>query len=262
MPNTQIACAYTARATGQSAVNLGADLAEVPIETSLPLIWGCTPKTDATVIASPDVTRTITLAIGSAFSSSGGITVTGGSPRGSIASAIFTSSPPTDYGAPPIVSFTDTTGSGATAAVTMAAGAFNILSGGSGYTGATTAAVVGGNLAPGGRVATVTPHFTLGVLTSITIVDGGVGYTSFAEVVLTDSGGGSGAVVFMTLTPVGIAIYQPGSGYTAPTMRLTPWFTSGAPDDSNQAGCFSNWMTEILAAGAGSVVSAALPVLS
>lgn len=263
MSNTTITCPYQATATNQSIPDLQTILAGVPIDLSLPRLWGVVPTADATTNPSGStVQRVIVLTMGTAFTGAGPV-VDGGEKASPIRSVTLPGGLPTNYGAPPIVSFPDATGSGATAFVEMGLGTIEILNGGTGYTGVTTVAtVVGGDLAPGGVPAQVTPTVALGVVTGITIVNPGKGYNVFPQIVISDTGGGSGAVVVAALTPVGITLQQQGNDYRAPELTLTPFFKSCCPDTADQSAPFKNWMTQVLADGAQTAINALAPTIT
>jgi len=235
----------------------------VPLDLSLPRAMGVVPISDGVGASSLDVTRTIVLGIGTGASSSSAPVVPGGSTKGPIVSCAVPGGVPSDYGAPPILSFTDATGSGATAVAICGIGTVFIIAGGSGYTGATEVTLRGGDLAPDGAPATLLPIIGgLGAITGVNVTSRGSGYNTFAEVIFTDSGGGSGAIAYAALKPVAITMYQQGEGYTAPTLVITPFFRNCCPDSDHQEDCFRNWMTQILQEGAQTSVSAAVPVVS
>lgn len=71
---------------------------------------------------------------------------------------------------------------------------------------------------PAARTATGTAVITSEFVTSITLTDGGAGYTSDPSVTIT-GGGGSGAMAIATVNGgevTGFSIISPGSGYTSP----------------------------------------------
>lgn len=265
MPNVQVSCPYVVRATGQTVADLAVVLAAVPLDLALPRLWGVVPIADATTASTPgptEVERVITMRFGTAGSFAGVAVTDSGELRSPIRSCAVPGGIASNFGAPPILSFSDATGAGASAIAICGAGTVFVINGGAGYTGATTARAIHGDLAPGGVDATFTPVIGGGVITGVTVVTPGSGYNTFAELVFTDTGGGSGAVAYVALTPVAIAMGQLGQGYSAPSLVVTPFFTSCAPDSSNQEGCFANWMTQILAEGVQSVVKAISPAIS
>lgn len=251
MAHSQLHCSYKAFATGVDPADLATLLAAVPLDLTLPRALGIIPTSDAVSNDATSATRAITLNFGSAiYSTTAGINDSFGALQGPINSAAVQGGVPTNYPCPPVLSFEDPTGSGATGFVDMGVGAAIILNGGGAYTGATVATLVGGDLKPGGSPAIITPVIGGGVITGITIVSPGRGYTTFPQVVLTDSGGGSGAVVLMSLTPAAYVIMQNGQAYSNPTLVLTPRFIDGCPDTSDQTVNVKGWMTAQLAQGA------------
>jgi FtsP/CotA-like multicopper oxidase with cupredoxin domain len=101
----------------------------------------------------------------------------------------------------------------------------NVTAGGSGYT-APSVAITGGAGTGGTAVATVTG----GVVSSITITNPGIGYTTTPTVTIT-GGGGSGATATATLVGnelSAIAVTTGGSGYTSPTVAFNGGTGSGA----------------------------------
>lgn len=265
MANSQIALTYKAESTGASPAALLALLSAVPLDLTLPRAVGVIPSSDVTTDDATSATRTIVLKMGAAYSTTAGVNDSFGATRGPIRSAVVQGGVPADYPCPPILSFTDPTGSGANGFAVMGLGGVHILAPGTGYhPSTTTALLVGGNLAPGGTPAVVTPTFTSTALTGVTIVSPGSGYTTFPQVVLVDTNAspGAGAVAVMTLTPVAYVIEQQGQGYSAPTLVLTPGFVDGCPDSYDQSVFFKNWMTTLLQAGALTAVQATNPVIS
>lgn len=268
MAHSQIVCAYKCSAVGNvSASNLATRMAAVPLDLSLPKLVGLIPSADATATVGNVVTRTITLKMGSLYTSFAGFTVNVGSP----ASAILGYTLPgsglhLDYPAPPVVSVLDSAagghGAGAIIGLSMGIGAANVIAGGSGYTGATTMTVP----APigSGVAAVLTPTIALGAITGFTIVMRGSGYGNFEQVTITDSGGGTGAVVYASLTPVKASLFLPGSSYTTPQMNMVTRFQNSFPDSSSavQASAVRSWMTLALSQALSSPIVEVAPVVS
>jgi hypothetical protein len=286
MPNTQIVCAYSVTAVGaQSPAQLQALLAAVPLDYALPRKLGLIPTADTTSTAVNVVTRSITLKMGSifTFSGAGNIAVDTGTPASPIRSVTLPGGLLTNYAAPPIVSFADPApgkGFGAIAQLSMGIGAAVVLAGGTGYTGATKLTVKGGNqgglTTSGGSdlnaplppvytppvPAVLTPTIIGGQILGFAIVNPGTGFTTFPEIIATDTGGGTGAIILASLVPVSVRLFGGGSSYTAPVCTFTPLFQSSAPDTSNQAGTMVNWMTQSFANALESSMVAAAPVVS
>ncbi|HZL65511.1 MAG TPA: hypothetical protein VFD50_11290 [Thermoleophilia bacterium] len=102
----------------------------------------------------------------------------------------------------------------------------NVTAGGSGYT-VPSVAITGGGGTGGTAVATVTG----GVVSSITITNPGIGYTTAPTITI--SGGGATTDATATATVVGneinaIAVTTGGAGYTSPTVAFTGGTGSGA----------------------------------
>ncbi len=126
-------------------------------------------------------------------------------------------SPGAGYTAP-TVSFT---GDGVDAAASTAGpvdGLF-LVAGGSGYVSPTVTFVGGGGT---GATATATVDVS-GTIVSITLVNGGDGYSSAPVIEITDAiGTGAGAVATATIAVTSIAVTNPGTGYTsAPSVVIT-----------------------------------------
>jgi hypothetical protein len=265
MANTQVSCAYVVRATGQTVANMAVFLAAVPLDLALPRLWGVVPIADATTPSFPgpsEVERAIHLGFGTGGTFAGVAVLDGGEKRSPIRRCAVPGGIAGDFGAPPVLSFTDATGAGASAIVNCGLGTVFLLNGGTGYGGGTTAKPINNNPAKGGSPGTLSVTVVAGVITAVTVTGTGGNLTTFAEVEFDNTGGGSGAVAYVALKPISISMQQLGQGYTAPSLVVTPFFSDCAPDASNQAGCFANWMTQVLATGVQSVVKALAPVIT
>lgn len=124
-----------------------------------------------------------------------------------------------------------------------------------------------------GTPATAHAAVALGVITSITLDTGGIGYVSIPAVVITDpTGVGSGAKATVSMGVGEIVMIYGGKGYLAaapPTVTLTPFFKSMFPDLASvpatlvsQAKPFWDFMTSALVQGTLSPVRADAPVVS
>jgi hypothetical protein len=264
MAHSQIVCAYTVTAAGNQAIAaLAARFAAIPLELGTLQLVGLVPSADSTATTGNAATRTITLKMGSSYSSAAGFMLTHGSAQGPILGYAPPGSVNTDYPATPVVQVTDNPGPGfgAKLGIAMGIGGFHILSGGSGYSAATKCTV---STPPGGVAAVLTPVIALGVITGITIVSPGSGYATFEQVVVTDSGGGSGAEIFSTLTPVSGAVYSGGSSYASPLATYVTAFQESFPDANAaaQAAAVIGWMSGIFSQQLQSPVTEAAPVVS
>jgi hypothetical protein len=264
MANSKIVCAYAAQAFSQSTGSLTALLSGVGLKTAHLKTVSLFPSADATALVGATATRTITLKMGSLFSQTSNIVIPSGQTRGPILSVGLTGGVHTDYASPPIVSFTDPTGSGAKASAIMGAGATVMFANGSGYNPATTTVTLANaQLDPKGTPAVLTPIIVAGAFMGVTIVSPGSGYNRFGTLVIVDSSGaGSGAVGIMSLKPVSIKMFSGGNGYTGPTMTLTPAFIARCPDSGNQAGMIKGWMKSVLAQLTGLAIQELAPVVS
>jgi hypothetical protein len=264
---TSILCQYNLIVSGnQSQASLAARLAAVPLDLSLPRMWGLIPTSDVTSTPSATIVeRVIELNMGNTFSAP--ITaVQDSSPlHGRVRSLILGST--TGYLAgPPIVNFSAPNPSGLKAAASPVMGLKQVLiaNGGLGYTGATTAALVGGNLAPGGTPATLGAITLIGgSVTSVAVANPGSGYTTYPQIVFTDSGGGSGASAYGGLNLVGVTLNSGGSLYSAPpTVTLTSLFFASTPGEVGGEVTdytMGNWMTGQMQIGTRSPIQAFSP---
>jgi hypothetical protein len=112
---------------------------------------------------------------------------------------------------------------------------------------------------PATRMATGTAVINSGFVTSITLLDGGVGYTSTPTVTFTD-GGGSGATATASLVDgavTGFTITSPGSGYTsAPTVSI-----DSPPEPTATTNFVTYWSNDGTSlTGSEPVASVSLPV--
>ncbi len=112
---------------------------------------------------------------------------------------------------------------------------------------------------PATRTASGTAVITSGFVTSITLIDGGVGYTSAPTVTLT-GGGGSGASATASLIDgavTGFTITSPGFGYTsAPTVSV-----ASPPEPTATTNYITYWSNDgSSVAGSEPVASVSLPV--
>jgi hypothetical protein len=266
MPNSQISSQFSVTAVGtQRIAALAAALAAVSLDVDLLRVFGLWPFSDATVTSGQTATRTVVVVMGVG---NFGATVTmpggGGGFVQSVALSAFTPSP---WAAPPVLQFvggSPVLAAKATVQMGLDTSLVEIIKPGSGYTGATVASLVGGQLAPGGVPAVLgAPTILGGGITGVPVTSPGSGYTTYPQIIFTDSGGGSGAVAFALLNPVGITLTSGGRGYvTPPTIQATAVFKAGYPDVSNQAGTVRGWMQTVLADALRSPIASSVPVVS
>ena len=251
---TKIICTYFFNVTGnQTQASLHARCAAVPLDLSLPQLWGLIPNIDVTHDVGTAVQRDITLTC-----DTGTAAITAhqkANPTTGEVDSLTLGSTSGYFAAPPILSFSAFNpdgGQGAAAVPIMGVKVAVIANSGTGYNGATTTAkLVGGNIAPGGVPATLGAITLIGgVVTNVVIATPGSGYTTFPQIVITDTGvtPGSGAEIFGGLNLVGVTLTNPGKGYSAPpTVTVNPYFqasntefgTVGEVNDFD----FANWMT-------------------
>ncbi|MDR3638959.1 MAG: proprotein convertase P-domain-containing protein [Isosphaeraceae bacterium] len=154
------------------------------------------------------------------------------------------------YTTAPTVSFTGGGGSGAAGVATISNGvvtAVTLTAGGSGYTSVPTVVLSGGGgtgalataqissvvtevMGPAGRIDGPQTYSNQGIK-SVSVTNGGSGYTTAPTVTIT-GGGGSGAAAYATISGglvTSITLTSAGSGYTStPTVTLTGGGGTGA----------------------------------
>jgi|SRR5579871_317459 len=270
MTNSLITCAYTLTAVGaQSIATLTPRFAAVPLDLTIPRLFGLLPESDSTAApVGTSVTRTIVFRMVPNTPAAASIVLLGGQPLGKIAH-VSLSVAGFGYAKPPIVSF-GTPGAKGQAHARGQVVSGIVLQGGSGYTGATVATFVGGEVEPTGTVAKATPNISAGVITGVTMVSAGQGYQSYPDIVFTDSGGGSGASGIGALEVENVVVDNPGDGYSASTpVTLTPVFPASFPDASQAGGAngqgqvLQGWMLQELQQALNTTyIVAAVPVVS
>jgi hypothetical protein len=263
---TKIICAYELTVSGnQSQASLAARFAAVPLDLSLPQMWGLIPIEDVTTEpTAKEILRTITLHFDNA-----GATLTPVQDTDPLHGGIdsLTLGATSGYFAgPPVITISPSPipgGKPAAAVAIMGVTEAIVANGGSGYTGASVATLVGGNLAPGGTPATLGPIALIGgVVSSIAIATPGSGYTTFPTIVITDSGGGSGAEVYGGLQIVGTTMTAHGSLYSSlPTITVTALFNASVPGEMAETtdATMANWMTGQLQIATRSPINAFVP---
>lgn len=266
MPNSQISSQFSVAAVGtQTIAALAAALTAVPIDVDLLRLYSLWPSSDSTSTTGQKATRTIVADMGT-----GGFAATVTMPGGgggfvqSIALAAFSPSP---WAAPPILQFVGGSPiqpAQATVQMGLNTNLIEIINPGHGYV-TPVASLVGGQLASGGTPAVLgTPTFDGGGhIASIPVVSAGSGYTTYPQIVITDTGGGSGFIGFALLNPVGLTLVSPGKEYQSPpSITATAVFKVGYPDSSNQAASIRGWMQSILADALRSPIASSVPVVS
>jgi hypothetical protein len=247
LPST-INCNYDLTIMGNTPQSvLETIMAAVPLDLSLPRQYGCIPTSDLIIRGdAADSKRAITLGMGQGLAPVTAALPAGGGGR---VKTLTLGGVSGYFAAPPIFTFSPPQAAGgrtAAAIPTMGMSQVIISKGGSGYTVAVTATLVGGNLAPGGVPATLgaITRGLGGAITSVAVATLGSGYTTYPQIVFTDSGGGSGADAYGGLQVIAVTLTEKGSGYTAaPTVTTTCLYNASTFEFSGRSPTFENWMT-------------------
>ena len=247
MPNTILTYAATGNlVTTPSAAALAA-LKKIPIDLTLPQIWGLLPISDVPALAFPALNRTIVCQMTPTVADAAGTVVMTGD-QGAVKSITMTN-PGGLYGMPPVLTFVGGNPlQPAQAVAVCAVGGCIVLLGGAGYTGATIVTFKG-QLAPGGVQATGTVTVAFGAVTGIVMTNTGGPYVQPPAAVISDTGGGAGAEVVAGLSLSGATVTYGGTGYqAAPTAVFTPLFKQMVPDsagNANQQATLKGWMDQV-----------------
>jgi hypothetical protein len=245
MPNSLITCPYKLTAVGaQPIASFASAMAAVPVDLTLPNLYGLLYSSDATATSGQTVTRTLQFTMVPSPAATAFTTVASGDSQGFSLTGLTLDSGGDGYAAPPLITFAITSGNpplrAARAHALMGASSANVLVGGTGYSGTPTV-TFHGPLAPGGVQAT--GHVTLsGNAVSALIIDTPGGpYTAPPTVNIS---GGTGAIVSVALNVTSLILDDPGRGYaTAPSVNFAPSFKQFFPDAShNQASSLSEFM--------------------
>ena len=137
---------------------------------------------------------------------------------------VIVTDPGTGYTSAPLVNFSgDSGGTGATATAQIASGsvtAVTVTNRGSGYASPPMVNFVGGGPAKAGVLP---QHIIAGTITKVTALDPGMGYTSAPNVIIS-GGGGRGAKAAAQIADGKLAtltVTDGGSGYSAPRVELS-----------------------------------------
>lgn len=251
MPNTILTYTATGSIVTTSGTAALAALKLVPLDLTLPRIWGLLPITDTPAFGFPNLTRTVVAQMTPTIGDATGTAVLGvGGNSGNVASVTMTAEGGL-YACPPVVTFT---GGGP---VQPAQGFANCkvrgciaLLGGSGYTAATVV-TFRGPLAPGGVPATGTVTVIAGAVTGIVMTNTGGPYLQQPDAIISDTGGGKGAEVVAGLSVSSVGVTFGGVGYqTVPTVVFTPLFKQMVPDSAGNAAqqaTLKGWMDGFIA---------------
>jgi hypothetical protein len=238
--------AFLTIAGNQTQATLAALMAAVPLDLTLPQLWGVIPTSDVTAnLTATSTRRRIRLDYGLGTAAITANMFVGDNNGGSVASLTL-GVEAGFFAAPPILVFS---GGGtpvvpASAVPIMGVTQSVVARGGIGYTGAATAALVGGNLAPGGVPATL-GAITLagGHVVAVAIATAGSGYTTYPTIVVTDPAATQQAEVYGALQIVDLTLINAGTAYgSAPTITTTPVFPTNLAPGELDGACFSQWM--------------------
>lgn len=250
MPNTILTYVATGSIVTTPGAAALAALKRVPVDLTLPRIWGLLPISDAPVFAFPNLVRTIVCQMTPTVADAAGTVVMAGGNPGAVASVTMTN-PGGLYGMPPVLTFAGGNPTNpAQGLASCAVGGCVVLLGGTGYTGATIVTFTG-PLAPGGVPATGTVTVAFGAVTGIVITNTGGPYLQPPVAVISDTGGGVGAEVVAGLSVAAVVITYKGAGYqAAPAAVFTPLFKQMVPDsagNANQQATLKGWMDGFIA---------------
>ena len=246
---TKIQADYFLTVVGnQTQATLDGLMKAVPLDLSLPRLWGVIPTSDTLSILSSSLIRRRILCDFGLGTAAITANMFPGDGNRSIVQSLTLGAEAGFFAAPPILVFSGGNPELAASAVpVMGVATALVARGGAGYTGAATAALVGGNLAPGGTPATLGAITVVaGAVTAVAIATAGSGYTTWPEIVVTDPAATVQAEVYGGLQIVSLTLISPGLGYdSAPTITTTPVFpTNLLPGEVNDT-TLANWMTGI-----------------
>lgn len=262
--SSQITCAYSATAVGSlTGLALQSAMAAIALDSDLLNAYGLRVTLDQTSAASsPLIVRTIVLAMGPSVAATATTTLFPGDGSGSPIDAVVMGTAGLDYIAPPVVTVPPANVRGGLLHANLGVLSTTVAAGGALYPSGTVVKFVGGQLAPGGVVPTATPTVLAGVVTGVTMLTPGGPYATPPTAILAGAGG-SGGVLVVHLGLTGIAIDDPGLGYTSPPpVTITPLFKSLFPDGTDQVSPLAGWMTEIFQSGLKGPVVASVPVVA
>jgi hypothetical protein len=248
---TTITCPYSLTVVGgQSVASLQALMAAVPIDFALPQMYGLRLTADSIGAVGQVITRTLTFSASPSVVATASLSLVPGNGSGSPLDSVGSITPGAGYAGPPIIATSSGTAPNKPAQLvaTMELTDVLIIKGGAGYTGATRVDFVGGQLAPGGVQATASVTVEGGAVTAITPVTPGGPYNVPPTVVISDVGGGAGAVGSAGLGVSGIDIVYVGMGYVPaapPGLAFTPIFDSRFLSGSDRASSLRNFMKSV-----------------
>ena len=268
---TTITTAYHVAQGGASLTTLQAEVAAVPVPPEIINVFGLRITSDLTTIGSGEVVRNIVFSmIPSPAGSATADIDSDGRLRGMTVTAAGEY-----YAQPPVISFTGSMITPPKARAGLKVIATDIDSGGSGYTANAKAVLIGGapvppapavSAIPGGEPNFVPAQLGLtisgGVITVVTVVTPGRGYSGYPLVQIIDTVG-SGAEITVSMGISNFEIDYEGEGLVAPvSVVLTPIFQSMFPAGSNQGAPVNMLMLTALQAAVKSPIVASAPVVT
>ena len=264
--STSISCGYRLNVVGGRPVSsFQTAMAAVPIDLTLPNLYGLLYATDVTATSGQMVTRTLGFNTGPSSPATASVAMVPGDGSGSPVDSVTVSSPGDGYARAPLVTFSGgTPDRPAAARAKMQAGSALVLRGGSGYSGPPAVVFTGGELWPGGVQATGHVTLAAGAISAL-IVDSPGGPYGVPPTV-TIGGAGSGAIITVGLSVSSIELLDGGLGYdpsNPPSVLMTPVFQSFFPDAAgNQASSLAEFMRAGFQYALQTPVLALLPVVS
>lgn len=237
-------------------------MAAVGLDLDLLQAYGLRVTADQTSIAaSPKIVRTITLAMGPSADGTATSALFPGDGTASPIASVSVGAAGLDYIALPVTTVLPGTVRKGLLHATLGVQTVTVSNGGAGYPAGTTVKFSGGGLAPGSLHATATATVLAGVVTAVTVNTPGGPYSGVPTATLVGAGGSNGSLA-AHLGLSGVAIDDPGIGYTAPpAVTITPLFKSLFPDGTDQVSPLSGWMTEVFQLALRSPVVAIVPVV-
>jgi hypothetical protein len=268
--NTTVTCVYRIAQGGAALTTLQSKVAAVVVNSSILSTLGARITSDVTTIAAGFAIRTIVFSIVPTVAAG----ATAALNSNDFLSGVSVFSAGSDYILPPVVKFAGGNPYKiASARATLKAVGVNVVAGGSGYTAAAVATAVGainpnhdiklGQAPPKPVLMTLTLGGG-GAIVGVAITDAGANYEGVPSVVVTDVvGGGSGAIIDLSMGVSAVDVIYPGQGFQAvPACQLIPAFRVMFPDGPSQAAPFANLMTTAIAQAVMTPVVADAPVLS
>jgi hypothetical protein len=205
---------------------------------TLAYFWGLIPTSYIVSSGGGLVTTTLALAMVPLSTATATAALIGGSAAAPV-KAITVTGAGGQYARPPVVTLTSTLPplQPALAHAKMQVSGVYVAAGGSAYTGATIATFSGGSLAPGGTPAVAGAVTVMaGAVTAVAVATPGGPYDIPPVCVISDTGGGTGAMGFAGLSVASIVLDFAGVGYSAaPTVVIAPLFKQMCPDSAGNA---------------------------